>query len=548
MDSSTALKAELGKNQANFAALTPVTFIARAALAHPERTAVIHGSIRRSWAETYRRCRQLASALQALGVEPGDTVAALLPNVPEMLELHFAVPMIGAVLNAQNTRLDARSMSYMLNHGKAKVFFTDTEYHQRAAEAVQGCQRPPLVVDFADPNFNGGERIGSLTYDELLAQGQEDFAWQMPDDEWQSIALNYTSGTTGDPKGVVYHHRGAHLNALSNIIGLGLPSGAVYLWTLPMFHCNGWCYPWAVTAVAGTHVCLRQPQPKQIFEAILAHRVTHFCAAPVVLTMLVNAPESKQVRFDHPVTAATGGAAPPAAIIEAMEQLGIQIVHLYGLTETYGPSLICEFQDPWAELPLPEKAGKMARQGILSLSMTDMMIADVETHEPVPRDGATIGELFVRGNSVMKGYLDNPNETDKAFTGGWFHTGDLGVWHPDGYVEIKDRAKDIIISGGENISTLEVENTLYHHPAVLEAAVVAMPDPLWGEVPCAFIAQKDGQVVQEAEILAFCKTHMAGFKCPKKVIFMDELPKTSTGKIQKHVLRSMLAEEAASRA
>jgi len=533
--------AELAKNPANYTTLTPLTFIARAALAHPDRTAVIYGDIRRSWAETYRRCLRLASALQALGVGPGDTVAALLPNVPEMLELHFAVPMLGAVLNAQNTRLDARTIGYMLDHGKAKVFFTDTEYHQRAAAALSDCRQPPLVIDVCDPHVSEGRRIGRISYDELLSQGSEEFRWQPPEDEWHSITLNYTSGTTGDPKGVVYHHRGAYLNALSNVIGLGLPSGAVYLWTLPMFHCNGWCFPWAVTAVAGTHVCLRQVQPERIFEAIRAHEVTHFCAAPVVLTMLVNAAASTQVHFAHPVTAATGGAAPPAAIIEAMEKLGIRIVHLYGLTETYGPSVICEFQDTWAGLPLAEKAGKIARQGILSLSMTDMMVADPATLEPVPRGGATIGELFLRGSTMMKGYLNDPEATAKAFAGGWFHTGDLGVWHPDGYVEIKDRSKDIIISGGENISSIEVENVLYRHPAVLEAAVVAMPDPFWGEVPCAFIAIKQGQALDEEEVVRFCKANLAGFKCPKKVIFLDELPKTSTGKIQKHVLRSRLA-------
>ena len=531
----------LDQNPANHSALTPLTFIARTALAHPDRTAVFHGSIRRIWAETYRRCRQLASALQAIGVRKGDTVAALLPNIPEMLELHFAVPMIGAVLNAQNTRLDANSMAYMLDHGQAKVFIVDKEYHDRTSAAIQACEVKPIVIDVDDPNFTGGKLIGDMTYEQLLQKGDADFEWQLPDDEWQAISLNYTSGTTGDPKGVVYHHRGAHLNALSNIIGLGLPSGAVYLWTLPMFHCNGWCYPWAVTAVAGTHVCLRQLLPDQVFQAIAEHKVTHFCAAPVVLTMLLNAPAEQRLGFEQQVTAATGGAAPPAAIIEGMENLGIKVVHLYGLTETYGPSLICEFQDPWQPLSLTEKASKMARQGILSLSMTDMMVADIETMEAVPQDGQTMGELFVRGNSVMKGYLRNEEATAEAFQGGWFHTGDLGVWHEDGYVEIKDRSKDIIISGGENISTLEVENVLYHHPAVLEAAVVAKPDPLWGEIPCAFISLKSGQTATMEDIIAHCRSNMASFKCPKEVVFVDELPKTSTGKIQKHVLRDMAA-------
>ncbi|HLV77327.1 MAG TPA: AMP-binding protein [Marinobacter sp.] len=531
----------LDKVEANHTPLTPITFIERTALAHPTRTAVIHGEVRRTWAETYQRCLKMASALRKLGVRKGDTVAALLPNIPEMLELHFAVPMIGAVLNAQNTRLDAKTMTFMLNHGRARVFFTDKEYSDRAREAIAGCDAKPVVVDVDDPGFAGGELIGRMDYEALLATGDDDFVWEAPDDEWQAIALNYTSGTTGNPKGVVYHHRGAHLNALSNVIGFGLPSGAVYLWTLPMFHCNGWCYPWAVTAVGGTHVCLRAPQPQPVFEALANFGVTHFCAAPVVLNMLINAPDESRKPFSQHVTAATGGAAPPAATIEAMEAIGIKVVHLYGLTETYGPSLICEFQDEWHGLEGKKKAAKMARQGILSLSMADMMVANPETLEPVARDGVSIGELLVRGNSVMKGYLNNPEETAKAFKGGWFHTGDLGVWHPDGYVEIKDRSKDIIISGGENISTLEVESTLYDHPAVLEAAVVAAPDSHWGEIPCAFVTLKAGnEALTEADIIAHCRANLAGFKVPRKVVFTETLPKTSTGKLQKHVLRSQL--------
>ena len=531
----------LDKTEANYTPLTPITFIQRTALAHPSRTAVIHGNIRRNWLETYERCLKMASALRKLGVRKGDTVAALLPNIPEMLELHFAVPMIGAVLNAQNTRLDSKTMTFMLNHSRAKVFFTDKEYSDRAREALQGCDAKPTVIDVDDPNFDGGELIGTLTYDALLATGDDDFQWDMPDDEWQAIALNYTSGTTGNPKGVVYHHRGANLNAMSNVIGFGLPAGAVYLWTLSMFHCNGWCYPWAVTAVAGTHVCLRSPQPKAIYEALSTHGVTHFCAAPVVMNMLINAPEEDKKPFDQHVTAATGGAAPPAATIEAMEAMGVQVVHLYGLTETYGPSLICEFQDEWNSMDAKNKAAKMARQGIISLSMTDMIVADPVTLEPVAKDGMSIGELFVRGNSVMKGYLSNPEETAKAFNNGWFHTGDLGVWHNDGYVEIKDRSKDIIISGGENISTLEVESTLYEHPAVLEAAVVAAPDDHWGEIPCAFITLKSGnEGLTEEDVVTFCRNKLAGFKVPKKIVFADNLPKTSTGKLQKHVLRSQL--------
>jgi len=535
---------DLDPVEANNPALTPTIFIKRAALAHPNRTAVIHGDIKRTWQETYRRCLKLASALRKLGVKQGDTVAALLPNIPEMLELHFAVPMLGAVLNAQNTRLDAKTMTFMLNHGKARVFFTDREYSDRARDALAGCDAKPKVIDVDDPLFEGGELIGDMTFEALLATGDDDFEWELPAQEWQSIALNYTSGTTGNPKGVVYHHRGAFLSALSNVVGFGLPDGAVYLWTLPMFHCNGWSYPWAVTAVAGTHVCLRQPHPKPIFDALARHGVTHFCAAPIVLNMLINAPEELKLPFEQQVTAATGGAAPPAATIGAMEAMGIKVVHLYGLTETYGPSVVCDFQDEWHQLEPKEKAQKMARQGIPSLTMSDMMVADPNTLQPVRQDGQTIGEVFLRGNSVMKGYLNNPEETRKAFSGGWFHTGDLGVWHADGYIEIKDRSKDIIISGGENISTLEVESALYNHPSVLEAAVVAAPDEHWGEIPCAFITIKNGaDVLSEDDVIAHCREHLAGFKIPKKVVFTPELPKTSTGKLQKHVLRAQLVDQ-----
>ncbi|PFG09182.1 MULTISPECIES: AMP-binding protein [unclassified Marinobacter] len=531
----------LETNVANYTPLTPITFLQRTALAHPDRCAVIHGPVRRTWSETYARCLRMASALTQLGVGKGDTVAVLLPNLPEMLELHFAVPMVGAVLNTQNTRLDAHTMTFMLNHGRAKVLFTDREFSDRVREALAGCETPPIVIDVDDPQYEGGELLGKMTYEALLDSGSLDFQWQWPEDEWQAIALNYTSGTTGKPKGVVYHHRGAYLNALSNVIGFGLPAGAVYLWTLPMFHCNGWCYPWAVTAVAGTHVCLRAPHPGPIFDALVEYGVTHFCAAPIILNMMINAPDQQKRQFDQLVTAATGGAAPPAATIEAMEAMGMKVVHLYGLTETYGPSLVCEFQDEWHQLSLKDKAAKMARQGVLSLSMSDMMVADPVTLKPVARDGNSIGELLVRGNSVMKGYLKNPEETRKAFEGGWFHTGDLGVWHPDGYVEIKDRSKDIIISGGENISTLEVESVLYDHPAVLEAAVVAAKDDHWGEIPCAFITLKNGQeYTTEDDIIAHCRASLAGYKTPKRVLFVDALPKTSTGKLQKHILREEL--------
>ncbi len=531
----------LEKNSANFAALTPLSFIERAAAVYPDRTAVIYGDLRRTWAETYQRCQQLASALSQRGIGEGDTVAVMLPNIPEMLELHFAVPMLGAVLNTQNTRLDAETIAFMLDHGEAKVVITDREFSDVMAKAVKMASVEPLLVDVDDPQFSGGELIGSLTYETLLAEGEATFAWQPPEDEWQAITLNYTSGTTGNPKGVVYHHRGAHLNAISNIIGQNLPPHAVYLWTLPMFHCNGWCYPWSVTAVAGTHVCLRHLLPEKVFELIQACGVTHFCGAPVVLNMLLNAPEASKQLVDHPVTVTTGGAAPPAAIIEGMEKIGIQVVHAYGLTESYGPSVFCAHQQEWDAMVLEDKAAKMARQGVRAPALEQLMVADPESMVPVPRDGVTMGEVMMRGNNVMKGYLKNPSASDAAFTGGWFHTGDLAVWHADGYIEVKDRSKDVIISGGENISTIEVEDTLYRFPGMLEAAVVAKPDDHWGEVPCAFVTLKEGQSASEAEIIDFCRANMAHFKCPKQVVFAP-LPKTSTGKVQKFALRAMLKD------
>ncbi|MBP6563177.1 MAG: AMP-binding protein [Neisseriaceae bacterium] len=536
------LNSVLPQNQANYTVLTPLTFLKRSALAHKNRLSVIHGTVRRTWGETYTRCQRMAHALSQQGIGKGDVVSTLLPNVPEMLELHFAVPMLGGVLNTMNTRLDAKSLAYILDHSDTKILFTDKEFHATATEALALCVCKPVVVDVDDVNFSGGALIGSTDYEALLATGSADYEEALPEDEWQAISLNYTSGTTGQPKGVVYHHRGAHLNALSNIIGIGLLPGSVYLWTLPMFHCNGWCYPWAVAAVSGTSVCLRQPRPEAIFKAIAEHKVTHMCAAPIVLNMMVNAPKEVQLPFSHAVTMATGGAAPASATIAGMAALGINVVHLYGLTETYGPSLVCEPQDDWVGLDATQTATKMARQGVYSLSMSDMMIAD-EEGRPLPKDGDSVGELWVRGNSVMKGYLDNPGETDKAFDQGWFHTGDVGVWYEDGYVQIRDRSKDIIISGGENISSLEVENALYNHPSILEVAVVAAPDDYWGEVPCAFITLKAGQGhVTKDDIVAYCRANLAGFKVVKKVIFTEEIPKTSTGKIQKKVLRSMLAD------
>ncbi|MCV6609720.1 MAG: acyl-CoA synthetase [Amphritea sp.] len=532
----------LEQNPANYAALSPVGFIERAASVYPDHPAVVYGSVQRSWKETYQRCLRLASALQQRGIGEGDTVAVMLPNIPEMLELHFAVPMIGAVLNTQNTRLDAETVSFMLEHGRAKVMITDREFSTTAERALKMSQQQPLVIDVDDPQFEGGKLLGQITYEQLLNEGDEQFDWQPPADEWQAIALNYTSGTTGNPKGVVYHHRGAYLNAMSNILGQNLPPHAVYLWTLPMFHCNGWCYPWAVTAVAGTHVCLRHLQPERVFSAIQDHGVTHFCGAPVVLNMLLNAAPDDGPIVDHPVTVTTGGAAPPAAIIEGIEALGIQVVHAYGLTETYGPSVFCSYQQAWDELPMDQRAAKMARQGVRAPGMAELMVADPLTLEPVNRDGTVMGEVMMRGNTMMKGYLQNPSASAEAFSGGWFHTGDLAVWHADGYIEVKDRSKDVIISGGENISTIEVEDILFRHPAILEAAVVAQPDDHWGEVPCAVVTLKPEHDEVDAEsIISFCRDNMAHFKCPKRVVFA-ELPKTSTGKVQKYALRQMLQD------
>ncbi len=541
MQNNNTYDTALDRNNANYCPLTPVEFIQRAAEVHPHRPAVIYGDTRHSWAETYRRCLKLASALRKRGIGVGDTVAAVLPNVPELLELHFAVPMIGAVLNAQNTRMDADTIAFMLDHGQARVLFCDREFSDTVGKALNSCNQPPLVIDVDDPLFSGGQLLGELSYQQLLEEGDENYCWQPPEDEWQAIALNYTSGTTGNPKGVVYHHRGAYLNAMSNIIGQSLPPHAVYLWTLPMFHCNGWCYPWAVTAVAGTHVCLRHLQADLVYDAIERYDVTHFCAAPVVLNMLLNAPEEQKKQFSHPVTVTTGGAAPPAAVIQGMESMGIQVVHAYGLTETYGPSVFCDFQAEWQQLDPEQKAARMARQGVRAPALSGLLVADPVTLEPVPMDGSAMGEILVRSNTVMKGYLNNGAASAEAFKGGWFHTGDLAVRHEDGYIEVRDRAKDVIISGGENISTIEVEDVLYRHPAILEAAVVARPDDHWGEVPCAVVTLRQAESVGEQQIIDFCRERMAHFKCPKKVIFA-ELPKTATGKIRKNELRQMVQQ------
>jgi fatty-acyl-CoA synthase len=526
----------LPKTAANYRPLSPLDFLAWSAAVFPQRTGVVYGGMRYSYGELAARCRRLASALARLGIGKGDTVAVLCPNTPPMLEAHYGIPMLGAVLNALNLRLDAASIAFILEHGEAKVLLADSELAPTVKAALAQVRRPIRVIDIVDPAAPG-ERLGELTYEELLATGDPAFEWRAPDDEWDALSLCYTSGTTGNPKGVVYHHRGAYLNALGNALVFGLSPSSVYLWTLPMFHCNGWTYTWAVTAAGGTHVCLRKVDPAVIFPTLRDEKVTHLCGAPVVLTMLIHAPDEVKCRFEQRVEVATGGAAPPSAVIEAMEGMGFRVTHLYGLTETYGPSTVCVPQPDWEGLPLGQRAALMARQGVRYPTMHGVQVADPETMNPMPPDGVGLGEIMLRGNTVMKGYLKNPTATEEAFRGGWYHTGDLAVQHEDGYVEVKDRAKDIIISGGENISSLEVEEALYRHPAVMEAAVVAMPDAKWGERPCAFVTLKPGAAEPpEAEIIAWCRQHLAHFKAPSRVVF-GSLPKTSTGKIQKFDLR-----------
>ena len=527
---------DLERNPANFAALSPLGFIERAAGVYPARTSVIHGQRRWSWAETYARCRRLASALKGRGLAPGDTVAVMAPNVPAAFEACFGVPMAGAVLNALNIRLDAETIAFSLAHGEAKLLITDREFSPVIAQALALLERKIPVIDIDDPATADGALLGEKDYDAFLAEGDPEFAWAPPADEWQAIALNYTSGTTGNPKGVVYHHRGAYLNALGNILVWGIGGHPVYLWTLPMFHCNGWCFPWTITALAGTHVCLRRVDAASIYATLAEHGVTHLCGAPIVLGMLVNARAEERRPLAQRVEIMTAAAPPPAAILEAIEREGFHITHVYGLTEVYGPAVVCAWHAEWSARAPAEQAALKARQGVRYPVMEGLMVADPKTLQPLPQDGATMGEVFLRGNTVMKGYLKNPKATADAFAGGWFHSGDLGVWHPDGYIELKDRSKDIIISGGENISTIEVEQVLYRHPAVLEAAVVARPDEKWGETPCAFITLKTGAEVQAEEIIAFCRTHLAHYKVPRTVVF-GSLPKTSTGKVQKFVLR-----------
>ncbi|MBI2527875.1 MAG: acyl-CoA synthetase [Candidatus Rokubacteria bacterium] len=528
---------DLDRGPANYAPLTPLSFLSRAATVYPGKAAVIHGERVLTYAEFYGRCRRLGSALRRRGIGRGDTVAVMAPNVPAMLEAHYGVPMTGAVLNALNYRLDARTIAFILEHGQARLLITDREFSDTVGQALGMVKRKLTVIDIDDPLHAGGRLLGGKDYEAFLAEGDPEWAWRGPADEWQAICLLYTSGTTGNPKGVVYNHRGAYLNALGNALAFGLTPASVYLWTLPMFHCSGWTYTWAVTAAGGTHVCLRRVEPALIFPAIERHRVTHMCGAPIVLTTLIHAPEEVKRTFDHVVEVATGGAAPPSTVIAAMEAMGFRVTHLYGLTETYGPATLCAWQADWEGLDLKARAEKMARQGVRYPTMEDLIVADPKSFKPVSRDGRTVGEVMLRGNTVMKGYLKNPRATREALRRGWFRSGDLAVWHPDNYMEIKDRSKDIIISGGENISSLEVEEVLYGHPAVMEAAVVARPDEKWGEVPCAFVTLRPGAppVIAE-ELIQWSRDRLAHYKVPKHVVF-GPLPKTSTGKIQKFVLR-----------
>jgi len=535
---------ELPRTPANFVALSPLRYLDRAAYIYPNQNAIIHGKRRITWREKYNRCRQFANQLQKLGIGKNDTVSVLLPNVPAMIEAHFAVPMAGAVLNTLNTRLDAKTLAFMLEHAESKVLLVDPEFTALATEALALISQDIYVIDVADAEFEGEDkRIGQIEYEEWIAQGDAKFEWHLPQDEWDAISLSYTSGTTGNPKGVVYHHRGAYINAASNIIACGMTPRATYLWTLPLFHCNGWCFAWTMAANGGTNVCLRKVDAELIFKLIAEHKVDYFCGAPIVLSMLINTPNEKKTKIDHRVEVMVAGAAPPAAIIEGMRNIGINVTHVYGLTETYGPSALCASQAGWSDLSIQEQAQLHSRQGVPYPLQDGMKVLDPDTMQEVPHDGQTMGEIMFRGNIVMKGYLKNPEATAEAFAGGWFHTGDLAVCQPDGYAKITDRSKDVIISGGENISSLEVEEVLYQHPAVLTAAVVAKPDPRWQEVPCAFVELKQGKTATAEELIEFCKQHLARFKVPKDVV-ITEIPKTSTGKLQKFILRDWAKERA----
>ena len=534
-----AYDTDLDRNAANFQPLTPLSFLERAAAVYPDQTAIVHGARSWNYRQFYARARQLASALARRGIKRGDTVSVMLANTPAMVEAHYGVPMCGAVLNTLNTRLDAAILAFTLDHAETKVLIVDREFSKVMKEALAGAKAKPLVIDYDDPEFTGtGERIGTLEYEELLSEGDPDFAWQMPRDEWDAISLNYTSGTTGDPKGVVYHHRGAYLLAIGNVLTCGMAKHPVYLWTLPMFHCNGWCFPWTLSIVAGTHVCLRAVRAAAIFDAIATHKVTHLCGAPIVMSTLLNAATQEKKPLPHVVQFATAAAPPPEAVLAAMKAAGFNVTHLYGLTETYGPASINDWHREWDALSSDEQAEKKARQGVRYPVLEALDVLDPDSMQPVPRDGQTLGEVMFRGNVVMKGYLKNKPSTDAAFAGGWFHSGDLGVVHPDGYIQLKDRSKDIIISGGENISSIEVEDALYKHPAVAAVAVVAKPDEKWGETPCAFVELKPGASATPEELIAWCRSHLAAYKCPRLVMFSD-IPKTSTGKIQKFKLRNV---------
>ena len=538
---------DLPQTPANHAPISPLSFIERTAEVYPTRLAIVHGDLRQDWATTYRRSRQLASALTQAGIGKNDTVAVMLPNTPPMVEAHFGIPMAGAVLNALNTRLDPETVAFMLDHGEAKAVIVDPEFAgvMSKALALRQSTRPLLVIDVEDALFSGpSEKLGTLTYEAFVARGDADFAWNLPANEWDAIALNYTSGTTGNPKGVVYHHRGAATNAISNILEWDMPKHATYLWTLPMFHCNGWCFPWTVAARAGVNVCLRKVDAQAMFDAMRDHGVTHYCGAPIVHGLLVNAPAAMKAGVPAGIKAMVAGAAPPASMIEGMEQMGFDLTHVYGLTEVYGPATVCPKHPEWDALDIGDRARLNARQGVRYHLQRDVRVLNPETMLPVPQDGETMGEIMFKGNITMKGYLKNPKATQEAFAGGWFHSGDLAVQYPDGYFKIKDRSKDIIISGGENISSIEVEDVLYRHPAVLAAAVVAKPDARWGETPCAFVELKaDAQITAE-QIVTHCKQHLAGFKVPRAVVF-GELPKTSTGKIQKFELRKQAGSASA---
>ena len=529
----------LDKNQANYQQLSPLSFLERAAMVYPDRTAIVHGSQRFTYGDFYARARKLASVLARHGIGKGDTVSAMLSNTPPMLECHYGVPMTGGILHAINTRLDAANVAFMLDHANTKVLITDREFAATIKEALELAEVKPLVVDYDDPEFaQTGDLLGAIEYEGFIADGDAAFAWSPPDDEWDSISLNYTSGTTGNPKGVVYHHRGTYLMGYGNVVAGAMPDSCTYLWTLPMFHCNGWCFPWSVSVVGGTHVCLRWVRAKAIFDAIAEHKVTHMCGAPIVMSTLLNAPDEEKRELPHTVQFITAAAPPPEAVLAGMAAAGFNVTHVYGLTESFGPSVVNQWKAEWDALDDAARAAKKARQGVRYATLEDLDVMDPETMVPVPRDGETMGEVMMRGNIVMKGYLKNPDATGEAFAGGWYHTGDLGVRHADGYIQLKDRSKDIIISGGENISSIEVEDTLYKHPAITAAAVVAKPDDKWGETPCAFVEVQAGTELSEEDVIEHCRAHLARYKCPRHVVF-TELPKTSTGKIQKFKLRDM---------